>query len=65
MVLARAEKMIFQPPEVRQHVVIAPAGEAELAPMIVIGACPRIEIMALMADEPPITLPRDRPARGR
>ena len=34
---ALAEEMILQPPEQRQHVVIAPAGEAELAPVIVIG----------------------------
>ena len=37
MMFALAEEMILQPPEQRQHVVIAPAGEAELAPVIVIG----------------------------
>ena len=37
MMLALAEEMILQPPEYRQHVVIAPAGEPKLAPMIVIG----------------------------
>ena len=31
------EKMILEPAEQRQHVVIAPAGQAELAPVIVIG----------------------------
>ena len=35
--LAFAEEVIFQPPEDRQHVVIAPAGQPELAPVIVIG----------------------------
>ena len=37
VMLALAEKMIFQPPERGQHVVIAPAGEPELAPVIVVG----------------------------
>ncbi len=37
MVFAGAQEMILQPQEVRQHVVIAPAGEAELTPVVVIG----------------------------
>ena len=37
VMFALAEEMILQPLEQRQHVVIAPAGEAELAPVIVIG----------------------------
>ncbi len=37
MMLAVPEEMILQPPERRQHVVIAPASEAELAPVIVVG----------------------------
>ena len=37
VMLAVAEEMILQPPERRQHVVIAPAGQAELAPVIVVG----------------------------
>ena len=37
VMFALAEEMILQPPEQRQHVVIAPAGEAELAPVVVIG----------------------------
>ncbi|MGY3364782.1 hypothetical protein ACVWZL_001907 [Bradyrhizobium sp. GM2.4] len=35
--LACAEEVILEPFEQRQHVVITPAGHAELAPVIVIG----------------------------
>ena len=38
VVLALAEKVILEPAERRQHIVIAPAGKAELAPVIVIGS---------------------------
>ena len=59
MVLALAEEMILQSPKHRQHVVIGPAFQAELAPVIVVGGPDRgIEIMALIAEQPPITLPR-------
>src|SRR6185437_7466483 len=37
VMFARPKKMIFQSAEQRQHVVIAPAREAELAPVIVVG----------------------------
>jgi len=37
---AFAQEMIFKTAESRQHVGIAPTGEAELAPMIVIGGLP-------------------------
>src|SRR6266404_1415299 len=58
MMLAFAQKMILQPPERRPDVVPAPAAKAELAPVVVIGGLAAHQIMALMADEPPITLPR-------
>ncbi|MEH2516202.1 hypothetical protein V1279_001775 [Bradyrhizobium sp. AZCC 1610] len=37
VMFALAEEMILQPPEQRLYVVIAPAGQAELPPVIVIG----------------------------
>ena len=37
MRLAGPEKMVLVPAEERQHVVVAPAGEPELAPVVVIG----------------------------
>ena len=37
VVLALAEKMILQPPERRQHVVITPTRKSELTPVIVVG----------------------------
>ena len=37
VMFAVAEEMILQPPERRQHVVIAPAGQPELTPVIVVG----------------------------
>src|SRR5580658_5161741 len=40
MGIALAEEVILVPLEERQHVVPAPAGEPELAPMIVIGGLP-------------------------
>src|SRR5216684_613968 len=36
MMLAFAEKMILQPPERRQHIVITPARKAELTPVVVV-----------------------------
>jgi hypothetical protein len=50
--------MILMALETGQHVVPAPAGEAELAPVIVVGRRAAHMMMALMADEPPITSPR-------
>jgi hypothetical protein len=37
VVVAVAEEMVLERPEQRQHVVPAPAGEAELAPVVVVG----------------------------
>ncbi len=37
VMLAVAEEMVVQPPEGRQHIVPAPAGQAELAPMVIVG----------------------------
>ena len=37
VMFAFAEEMIFQPPEGRQHVIPAPAGQPELAPVVVVG----------------------------
>ena len=37
VMFALAQEMILQPLEQRPHIVIAPAGQAELAPVIVIG----------------------------
>ena len=37
VMLAFAQKVIFEPAERGQHVVITPAGQAELAPVVVIG----------------------------
>ncbi len=58
MMLALTQEVVVEAFEHRKNVVPTPSGEAQLSPVIVVRAWPRMEIMALMAEEPPITLPR-------
>src|SRR5262249_47745261 len=78
---ARPEEMVLVPLEERQHVVPAPAGQAELAPVVVIGrlaahvdhgvdgggAPDRLaaRIIEAAAVEPGLGLGREQPVRAR
>ena len=44
--------------QIREHVLVAPAGVAEIVPMVVLGGLSRTHSMPLMVDEPPSTRPR-------
>ena len=62
-VLGRAAAEVLGPLEQRQHILVAPAGVAEMRPRVVVLRWPRTWNIPLTELEPPSTLPRGMSSR--